>query len=235
MKRLAWIGGIATVMASIVSPAYALPSVAVAGAAGTLGLGAQATFELIPWLNVRASAQGFGLSHNLSKDNTEYEGKLHLLSYGAFFDIYPLTRGPRLSLGIFGNHNKVDINANCTTNACTANDITIQGGSDANLGGAIKFSAAAPYAGLGWGNAMAGLPFFFSADIGVLMQGSPKVSLNASGTANVTDQNGTRSSVNLATDSQVQTQVSDEQSNLSSQLHSYRYYPVAMFSLGWRF
>jgi hypothetical protein len=236
MKHVAWMSGLAVAMASAMAPAHALPSIAVGGAAGSQGLGGQLTFELIPWINLRAALQGLGLSHDFTKDNTDYNGKLHLFSYGAMFDIYPLTRGPRLTVGLFGNRNKVDINADCSTNTCEANDLIIQGG-NAAFNGNIKFATAAPYAGLGWGNAMAGLPFYFSTDIGVMLQGSPKVSLNASGTATVTDKNTGISTpnVNVGTDPTVQSQLSTEQENLASQLHSYRYYPVAMLSLGWRF
>jgi hypothetical protein len=227
-------GCIGALLGLLAAPAHALPSIALSGEIGTLGLGAQAGFKLMPWVNVRGSVQGLQFNHAISKDNTDYDGSFRLLSYGALLDVYPFTRGPRLSVGIFGNGNRLDIDAGCAT-SCTANDLTIEG-ANASLAGSVRFASSAPYAGLGWGNAMAGGPFFFSADLGVMFQGSPKVSLGASGTATVTDGSGnSRSDVNLAADPQVQSQVEAEQSNLAGQLHSYSYYPVLMLSAGWRF
>lgn len=229
--RLAAIAAVATLFAS---PARALPSVALGVEAGTLGLGAQATVRLLPWLNLRATGQGFSYSTTLSSDGLDYDAKLKLQSYGAMLDFYPLTRGPRLSVGMLGNGNKVGLHANCA-NGCTADDITIQG-QNANLDGSVRFSSGAPYAGLGWGNAMAGLPFFFSVDLGVMFQGSPKVALSASGTGTVTGPSGLgRPSVNLATDPQVQSEVAAQQQQISDDLSNYRYYPVLGLTLGWRF
>jgi hypothetical protein len=217
-------------------PAAALPfipPVATAGAAGSLGVGGQATMEILPWLNGRLAVQGLGYSHSFSKDNTPYDAHLGLLSYGGLLDLYPLTHGPRLSVGLMGNSNKVTMHANCA-NGCTANNDRVTG-ANANFDGDMTFSKAAPYAGLGWGNSMVGSPIYISGDLGVLFQGAAKVSLDASGEAMVSSNGGPPKQVNLATDASFQQQLHQETNNLVNQVKTYQYYPVAMLTIGWRF
>jgi len=214
-------------------PAHA--SVAVGAELGSAGAGAQATVELIPWLNLRGTIQGLDYSQNFSKDNTPYNSQLNLLSYGVLLDAYPLTRGPRVSAGFLGNGNKLDLNANCNqSQGCTANNDVIKG-ANARFFGDMKFDSVAPYVGLGWGNAMVGTPFYVSGDLGVMFQGTAKVSLNGSGTASVTNGGVTRQNVNIATDPEVQQQLQQEQTRLANQVSGYKYYPVAALTIGWRF
>jgi hypothetical protein len=237
MKQVAWVSGFAVAAASAMAPAHALPKVAAGAAVGTQGIGGQFTFELIPWVNLRVAAQGFGFNRHFEKDNTVYSGKLHLFSYGGLFDIYPFTRGPRFSIGLYDNHNRADIHSDCWTTSCQANELTIQGG-NATFDGRFNFHSPTPYAGIGWGNAMAGeLPFYVSFDLGVMFQGLAKVTLNASGTGTVTDQTTgqIRTGVSVGTDPAVQSQLVQEQGIIAGELHSYRYFPVAMLGIGWRF
>lgn len=227
---------VALVSLGLALPAAALPfspNVAVGGAFGSLGAGGQATLEFLPWLNGRLALQGFGYSHSFSRDNTPYDAHLGLLSYGGLLDLYPLARGPRLTIGLMGNSNKVTMHANCA-NGCTANNDKVTG-ANANFDGEMTFNKAAPYAGLGWGNSMTGSPFYFSGDVGVLFQGAAKVSLDASGMAQVSESGGPAKPVNLATDPGFQKQLHEEQNSLAGQVKTYQYYPVAMLTIGWRF
>ena len=69
-----------------------------------------------------------------------------------------------------------------------------------------------------------------TADIGVLLQGSPKVDLTASGTA--TYQGNT---VDLAEDPAAQEQVQIEEKRLEDDLAELDLYPVLSIGLGYRF
>lgn len=218
--------------------AQALPSLALGATAGTLGAGAQATVELLPVLNARASVQGLGINPGYKRDGVDYDGRLRLLSYGGYLDLYPLTRWLRLSAGVVGNQNRLDLSASCPTR-CQVGSATVGNttpGNDGTVFGRLGFRDAAPYLGFGFSNPMAGLPFYIGADFGVLFQGRPRARLDASGTSTVdfNDGNGPRQ-VDLGSNAQFRSQLATEQGNLQRASRNYRYYPVAQLNLGWRF
>lgn len=211
-----------------------LPDIAVGVTGGTAGIGGQVTTSIIPFLNIRAQVQGLSLSHSFDKDGVDYQGKLKLFTAGAFLDVYPFTKGPRLSAGLVSNGNKVKLKASCP-DTCEIGDLEVTG-DQARVDGKLDFKSFTPYLGLGFTNPMGGLPFYIGFDAGVLFHGRPKPSLRASGTADVTDAEGvTRSNVDLATDAEVQSALSDETVNLADDVKDFKFYPVVQLSLGWRF
>lgn len=216
------------------SGAQALPDLAVGVTAGTAGIGGQVTASVLPFVNVRGSIQGFNYSRSINEDGIDYDGKLKLFTYGAFVDVYPFIKGPRVSAGLIGNANKVRLKATCP-DTCEVGDVTVSGG-DAQVNGRLGFRNVAPYVGLGFTNPMQGLPFYVGFDAGVMFHGKPKPRLSASGTGSVTDGNGnTRNDVDLATDPEIQDALATEQTNLAADIDQYKFYPVVQVSLGWRF
>ncbi len=214
--------------------AWALPDLAVGVTAGTAGIGGQLTTRLLPFVNLRGSIQGLGYNRSLSKDGIDYDGKLKLLTYGGFVDVYPFIKGPRLSAGLIGNANKMRLKASCP-DTCEVGDLTVSGDS-AQVNGRLGFRNVAPYLGLGFTNPMQGWPFYVGFDAGVMFHGKPKPKLAASGTGSVTDGSGnTRDNVDLATDPDVQAAIGDEEANLAADVDQYTLYPVIQLSLGWRF
>jgi hypothetical protein len=214
--------------------ARALPDLAVGVTAGTAGIGGQVTTGILPFVNARLSIQGFDYSHSFDEDGVDYDGKLKLFTYGAFVDVYPFIKGPRLSAGLIGNANKVKLRATCD-GSCEVGDVTVTG-NDARVNGRLGFRNFAPYLGLGFTNPMQGLPFYVGFDAGVMFHGKPKPRLSAAGTGTVTDSDGnTREDVDLATDEVIQNAIADEQANLASDIDQYKFYPVVQLSLGWRF
>lgn len=215
-------------------PALALPDLAVGVTAGTAGIGGQLTTSVLPFVNVRASIQGFSYNHSINEDGVDYDGKLKLFTYGGFVDVYPFIKGPRLSAGLIGNANKVRLKATCP-DTCEVGDLTVNGDS-AQVNGRLGFRNVSPYLGLGFTNPMQGLPFYIGFDAGVMFHGKPKPRLLASGTGSVTDSTGnTRENVDLANDPDVQAAIADEQANLAADIDQYKFYPVVQLSLGWRF
>lgn len=211
-----------------------LPDVAVGITGGSAGIGAQLTTAIIPFVNVRAQFTAYDYSHSFDKDGIDYRGKLKLFSAGAFVDVYPFTRGPRLSAGLIGNGNKLKLKASCP-DTCNLGDLQVTG-SEGRVDGKLDFRNFSPYLGIGLSNPMAGLPFYLGFDAGVMFHGRPKPSLSASGTATVTDGNGnSRNDVDLANDPEVQAAVRQETSNLADDVKDFRFYPVVQLSLGWRF
>lgn len=211
-----------------------LPDVAVGITAGTAGIGGQVTTSIIPFLNARVQVQGLSVSHSFDKDGIDYKGKLKLFTAGAFLDVYPFTRVLRLSGGLVSNGNKVKLKATCP-NTCEVGSLQITG-DQARVDGNLDFKNFSPYLGLGFTNPMAGWPFYFGFDAGVLFHGKPKPSLLASGSGTVSNgQDAPRPVADLANDSEVKAAIAQEQSNLADDVKDFKFYPVVQFSLGWRF
>ena len=90
-----------------------------------------------------------------------------------------------------------------------------------SLTGEATWNPVDPYLGIGFGNPFRGSHWTFGLDLGVVYEGSAKVSLSATGAAALPQ---------LASDVQSeQTQAQDTISRYS------KWYPVLMVSLGYRF
>jgi hypothetical protein len=90
-----------------------------------------------------------------------------------------------------------------------------------SLDGTIDFKAAAPYVGIGFGNA-GKRGFKFTIDIGALYQSAPRVNLQVA-------------CANPAVCSQLQEDVQAEAARLTDELSDYRWWPVIGVGIGWAF
>jgi hypothetical protein len=91
--------------------------------------------------------------------------------------------------------------------------------------GNIDFRKAAPYLGIGWGNALkSNSRWSFNTDIGAYFQGNPKVKLGSYGCT----------VAKLVCDLLVQ-DIAVEQLNLQDDVDSLKVYPVLRASLTYRF
>lgn len=147
--------------------------------AGTLGAGLDLTVGLAPALNLRAGAQGFSLSRTFTEEDVSYDGKADLLSAWLLLDVHPGGGGTRISLGGVYSRNKLTGMSNAA-GTVTINGVTYPVASVGTIDGEATAAELWPYAGLGWGNAVApGSPLRFAFDIGVVYHGAPKISLTA--------------------------------------------------------
>ena len=122
----------------------------------------------------------------ISKSDNAYDhnGKQQLLSVMA--DWYPSAEGQsRFTIGLGYNSSNDDIvgrelplgGYNLGANHYSAAQV-------GRLQGTLKYNSLAPYIGFGWGNPVAkNKEWGFVTDIGLLYQGSPKVTLGATGAA----------------------------------------------------
>lgn len=152
--------------------------------AGTLGLGVEGRWSLLPWLDFRVGANSYDYDDDGAEAGIDYDATFALDTYyltGNFrFPLSPF----RVTAGVFDNGNEFLMSSQDTGGA----DFEIGGGSfsPADVGtlqGAASFSNAAPYLGVGYDFEIfgkAGINF----DFGVLWQDSPEVSLEATGLAN---------------------------------------------------
>lgn len=213
-------------------------SFAAAGRLSTMGFGLEGIYGVSKRVNVRAQANFISMDETLEEDGVNYDGKLDFQTFGVLADYHPFAGSFRLTGGLFQNGNEIGLRATCPSGCPIGNNTTITstaGPNPGHLDGKVDFNSTAPYAGLGWGNAMNGGPFLFAFDIGVLFQGSPKVDLNASGMGTVDTGGGPGAPEDLGANATVQTEVQNEEKKAQDELDEFKLYPVISFTFGWRF
>lgn len=187
--------------------------VAIAAKVGTLGLGVEATTNIVPlFANVRLQGNGFNYNTTITDTNVTYDAKLKLASVGLLADIYPFAGKFRVTGGAYYNGNKL------TMNARPLGNVVIGGTTYTNptVATTIDFNKFAPYAGIGWGDAISsGSPIGFSFELGVMYMGKPKTSIVAPGVS--------------AAD------IAAEKSKLDSSLKNMQFYPVASIGVNFKF
>jgi hypothetical protein len=119
--------------------------------------------------------------------------------------------------GVILNDNRYDVNGQPSNGTFTLNGNTYQASQVGSVNGTVKSGRpVAPYLGIGYGNvAGKGVNFYF--DLGVMFQGSPKATLNASCGAGLS----------AAQCSQLQSDTAEESRRLEDKLSRYKYFPVA--------
>ena len=148
--------------------------------AGTLGLGVEATFRPLKFMDIRLGANQYDYADNGFYANVNYDAELNLDNYyvtaNFLFPASPL----RLTLGAYQNGN--EFNGTSGDNA----PILFVGGdpypTDAvgTMTTQATFSSTSPYFGVGYDFKLFGA-VGMNLDFGVLWQGSPEVSLSADG------------------------------------------------------
>jgi len=184
--------------------------------AGTLGYGVEGTFALSERVNLRAGLNDYSLSYDESEGGILYNGKLELGTVAVLFDWHPFAGTFRLSAGLMKNDNAIKLTATPTTNQ-TIGGNPYTPAEIGTLSGDVSFKSTAPYLGIGWGNASRNGRFGGSFEIGAMFQGSPKVSLSASG--------GAVSQVDLTSEAQ----------EAQADLDDFKIYPVISLGLSFRF
>jgi hypothetical protein len=189
---------------------------------GTLGIGAEVTVGLLPSLNLRSGYNAFNYDGTSTKNNIDYDYKLKLGSLPVLVDWHPFPASDfRLSTGLVFNNNKIDATGK-PQGSYSIGGTSYTAAQLGTLTGKIEFNSTAPYLGIGWGNAVSkGSPLSLSCDVGVLFQGTPKVSLAASGA--------------IATDATFKTNLAKEEATIRDTTDNIKYYPVVSLGLAYRF
>ncbi len=151
--------------------------------AGTLGIGVEGRWSPLPWVDVRVGVNSYDYDDDGVQAGIDYNATLALDSVyatGNFrFPLSPL----RLTAGAFSNGNEFLMQSRESGNS--AFDI---GGSTFNaadvgvLQGVTSFDSTAPYLGIGFDFEVFG-KVGLNLDLGVLWQGDPDVTLDATGLA----------------------------------------------------
>jgi hypothetical protein len=186
---------------------------------GTLGIGPDVDWRPESLVGVRADAGFFGFDENFHAGRVEYNGNVHLESYGLTADVYPFMGAFRVSAGARLNEN--DLRAQSAPGqALTFGSVTLPASSFGTVAGKVTFDKFSPYLGFGWDAEI--LPhLMFTSDLGVMFNGNPKASVIASGPA-------------AAIPGSAAT-VAGYQQDVQNAVNGYAYYPVLEIGLAYKF
>ncbi len=230
--------------AAFLFAASALPAAAraqdgsiTAGAhASTLGAGVSLGYDISRSFSARAVANYFSFDRKESSAGNNYSVDVQLLSFGLLGDWHPFDNGFRVTAGVLYNGNKFTLASR--TSDFGAGDGSYSGNLKAELG----FNAVAPYLGVGWTSGRAdGGGFSFFADAGAIYQGAPKLSAsgrvegqNASCSFSVSESG--RATVQGECDlPDLSADLEREHADLKGQLDNFKFYPVVMLGVTYRF
>lgn len=185
--------------------------------AGTLGLGLEATWRPIPWLDFRLGGSAYDYQDDGSQAGVNYHATLALENYyltGNF--LFPMSPF-RVTVGGFSNGNEMQM----VSMDALLYDVGNGNYNFAEVGtlrSTAYFEGVAPYVGVGFDFSIGG-KVGLNLDFGVLWQGDPAVALTTDGL--------------LASDPSFLADLETERQELETEFEDYKAYPV--ITLGFTF
>jgi len=207
------IKGLVLLLALGINTAAQAGDLAIGVKAGTLGIGLEATTNIVPlFINARLQGNGFNYNTTITDTNVTYDAKLKLATVGLLADIYPFAGKFRITGGAYYNGNKLTMNSRSLGNVVIGGTTYVS----PVVSTTVDFNKFAPYVGIGWGDAISsGSPIGFSFELGALYMGKPKTSIVAPGV----------SAADIAVEKQ----------RLDSALKNMQFYPVASIGVNFKF
>jgi hypothetical protein len=206
--------------------------------ASLLGIGFEAATPITYHTNVRAGFNMFSYSRGFTNDGVNYAASLSFRSFETHFDWFPFAGGFHLSPGLMVyNGNQIKANATVlpgNTFTLGGTGYTSEAGDPITGTGKIGFNTVAPMVSLGWGNLVPrknshiSVPF----EVGMVFQGSPKATLNLTGTA--CDTTGANCQ-NVVGDTTFQNNVIAQQTKLNNDMSFFKVYPIISLGFGYKF
>ena len=187
--------------------------------AGTLGLGVEARWQPIPWLDLRAGMNRFDFEDDGAQAGIPYDATLELDNFYATGNLrFPLSP-MRLSLGIYDNGNALVMTSTEQTGYVVGGQsFTVD--EVGQLRARTSFDSPSPYVGIGFDFELLDR-LGLNLDLGVLWQGSPKVELTADGT--------------LSNDPLFQQALETERQELEDEGEDFKAWPVLSLGLHFNF
>jgi hypothetical protein len=173
----------ALVMLALLACSSASADFGVGMKVGTLGLGLEGRWSALPWLDVRMGVNSYEYDDNGSQAGVNYDATFSLDTYyltGNFrFPLSPF----RVTAGVVSNGNEFAMASQDTGGLSfdIGND-TFSAADVGTLQSITSFSGTAPYVGVGYDFEIFG-KVGLNLDFGVLWQGEPDVTLEATGLA----------------------------------------------------
>jgi hypothetical protein len=191
---------------------------------GTTGLGLHLSTPLAAKLNGRIGVNIANTSYEGNTSDLGYDFKLKLKTVDALLDYHPFDSAFRLTGGVVYNGNKIDARAKPSGGTYTINNVPYNAATVGDLSSKIDFRKAAPYLGIGWGNAVKEAGWSFGTDLGIMFQGTPKTQLASN--------NCTALPILC---SRLASDVAAENVKLGEEVKDFKFYPVIRVGLSYRF
>jgi hypothetical protein len=148
--------------------------------AGTLGLGVEATWRPLPYMDLRLGMNQFHYSDDGSQGGINYDAELNLdnayLTGNFRFPLSPF----RLTAGVFSNGNEINLISGDNGAIIVVGGDPYPADAVGTLRSTASFASTSPYVGVGYDFSLFG-KVGMNLDFGVLWQGEPNVSLSADG------------------------------------------------------
>jgi hypothetical protein len=223
MRTASVLAGLALAATATLAPGLAsaqpfeLDYVGVRG--GSLGLGAEVGFELIPSLSLRLVGNTFDFGYDTEASGVRYDGDLSLGSLGAQLDFKPIPLVPiYVTGGYFLNSNEIAVTGRPTTPTQIGNTVYTPA-QIGTLTSTVSFDDTAPYLGLGVRFGLG--PAQVALEAGGYRQGEARSVLRATGL--------------LASDPAFAADLVREARALEDELDEFEVYPVLNLSLRYKF
>jgi hypothetical protein len=224
MRRFFGITGFGIVLVIVFAlTAHAQPGrFALSGKAGTLGLGVEASIQMLPTVFGRVGINGFKYDYDGTAGNIGYDFDMKFFSVSTLADWHPFDGVFRITGGVLFNGNEVDARSRATSGLITVGNNVYDVNDVGTLRGKADFNKIAPYLGIGWSNAAKkDKRWGFFLDIGAMFQGSPKVDLTSDGP--------------LSSDPAFRANLDREKEELKEKFDKFKLYPVVSFGVMFRF
>ena len=194
---------------------------AIAGKAGTLGLGGELTTGIASDINARFGLNKLDFDFDEEFDDVEYDVDLDFSSLSALLDWHVFGGSFRVTGGLLSMDHEFDLDGTPTGSEEIGGTV-YSAAEIGTLSGNAEIDGVAPYLGIGWGNPLgSSRRWGFYCDLGVAFTDSPDVALSASGT--------------LASDPGFRADLARERDEIEDDLEPFQLYPVISLGLYFRF
>ena len=192
---------------------------------GTLGLGVEGRWAPLPWVDFRLGANRYDIDDSGSQAGINYDAIFALDTYYLTGNLrFPLSPF-RVTAGAFSNNNEVLLTSQDTGGALyNIGGLNFSADDVGTLQSITSFDSTSPYLGFGYDFELSG-KVGLNFDLGVLWQGEPSVTLEATGLANAPAQ----VQIDLARELEV------ERRELEDEVNDYKAWPVIALSFVYNF
>lgn len=204
---------------SAAGAASADSSLGIGAKVGTLGLGLEATWRPVPFVDVRIGANSYDYGYDGAQAGLAYNGTLSLDTVYATGNFHFPVSPFRLTLGMFSNGNEIQLSS-VDLGTFDIGGTTYTSADVGQLTNVVSFKGSAPYVGIGFDFDVFN-KVGMNLDLGVLLQGEPQVVMQASGL--------------LANDPTFLAAAEIERQQLADDMASFKVYPVVSLGVVFNF
>ena len=193
--------------------------------AGTLGLGAEARWSGLPWMDVRIGGNAYTFDDSGRYDGVRYDAELQLENYFVTANFHFPLSPFRFTVGAYQNGNEVFLTGDEPASYDFGGPTDWTPEQIGNLYGEAVFAGTSPYVGLGYDFELFG-KVGLNFDLGLLYQGEAEITLASSGGSVQNDPVlGPLLAAELAAESE----------RLEDDFSNYKAYPVVALSFVYNF